>query len=289
MIDEPLSSLRAWTQAFSDAEIPVLPGSVAEMAQLHAIEEANGSVDAHTLADSFGNDPLMTLKVLVHVSRMCMRQSIEPPEALVGAIVMQGVGPFFKAFASTPDVLSWLRPYPEALSGLLKVITRARRASNFALRFAVHRQDEDVMVMQEAALLHDFAEMLLWCHAPKLATEMARRQKADFHIRSADIQNEVLGIELVDLGQSLMQHWHLPELLRQTTDDHNAHHPKVRTVMLAVRLARHTQYGWQDPHALAALPDDIADIAQLLTLSNDAARRLVEGLDNVQPSVKPIQ
>ena len=73
-----------------------------------------------------------------------------------------------------------------------------------------------------------------------------------------------------------MQNWRLPELLRQTTDDHNAHHPKVRTVMLAVRLARHTQYGWQDPHALAALPDDIADIAQLHPV-NDAARRLIEG------------
>lgn len=287
MIESPLSSLRAWTQALSDAEIPVLPGSVAELGQLHAIEEANGSIDAHTLADSFGNDPLMTLKVLVHVSRMCTRQNIEPPETLVGAIVMQGIGPFFRAFTGTPDVLTWLRPQPEALSGLLKVITRARRASNFALRFALHRQDEDVMVVQEAALLHDFAEMLLWCHAPKLALEMARRQKADFHVRSADIQNEVLGIELVDLGQSLMQNWRLPELLRQTTDDHNAHHPKVRTVMLAVRLARHTQYGWQDPHALAALPDDIADIAQLLTLSNDAARRLIEGVDNVQITEQP--
>ena len=40
MIDTPLPSLRAWTQAFTDAEIPVLPGSVAELNQLKAIEEA---------------------------------------------------------------------------------------------------------------------------------------------------------------------------------------------------------------------------------------------------------
>lgn len=280
MIDAPLSSLRAWTQAFADAEIPVLPGTVAELAQLQAIEEARESMDAHTLAESFCNDPLMTLKVLVHVSKQCTRQNVEPPETLVGSIVMQGISPFFHTFARTPTILEWLRETPAALSGLIKVITRARRSSNFAMSFALHRQDEDVMVVQEAAMLHDFAEMLLWCHAPKLALEISVRQKADFRVRSADIQNEVLGIELVDLGQALMSHWKLPPLLIKTTDDHNANHPQVRTVMLAVRLARHTQYGWHDPHAQAALPDDINDIAQLLTLSNDAAQRLIEGLDS---------
>ena len=280
MIDEPLSSLHAWTQAFADAEIPVLPGTVAELAQLQAIEEANETMDAHTLAESFCNDPLMTLKVLVHVSRQCTRQSVEPPETLVGSIVMQGIGPFFHTFARTPTILEWLKDTPAALSGLLKVIARARRASNFAMSFALHRQDEDVVVVQEAAMLHDFAEMLLWCHAPRLAMEISVRQKADFRVRSADIQNEVLGIELVDLGQALMRHWKLPPLLTKSTDDHNANHPQVRTVMLAVRLARHTQYGWHDPHAQAALPDDISDIAQLLTLSNDSAQRLIEGLDS---------
>lgn len=284
MIDSPLASLSAWTQAFAEAEIPVLPGSVAELTQLSAIEEAHGTVDAHTLADSFGNDPLMALKVLVHAAKMCTRQSAEPPETLVGSIVMMGIGPFFNAFEKTTDILTWLRDTPAAISGLIKVITRARRSANFALSFALHRQDEDVVVVQEAAMLHDFAEMLLWCHAPRLALEIATRQKLDFRVRSADIQREVLGIELVDLGQALMQHWRLPDLLRQTTDDHNARHPKVRTVMLAVRLARHTQYGWHDPHAQAALPDDIADIAQLLTLSPEAARRLIEGLDNVPGS-----
>lgn len=286
MIESPLPSLQAWTQALSNAEIPVLPGSVAELAQLKAIEEANGSVDAHTLAESFCNDPLMTLKVLVHVARTCKRQQVEPPETLVGSIVMQGIGPFFRAFDQTRHILDWLHDQPEAMSGLLKVITRARRASHFAMSFALHRQDEDVVVMQEAALLHDFAEMLLWCHAPKLALQIAQRLKADIHIRSADIQKEILGVELVDLGQALMHHWHLPELIMQATDDHNAVHPKVRTVTLAVRLARHTQYGWDDPHAQAAVPDDIADIAQLLILSHDAARRLVEGLDSVPDRIQ---
>jgi hypothetical protein len=49
--------------------------------------------------------------------------------------------------------------------------------------------------------------------------------------------------------------------------------------MLAVRVARHTQYGWDNPHAQAALPDDVADLAELLNLSPEAAYRKVHDLD----------
>lgn len=280
MIDKAPSSLRAWTEALSRVQIPVLPGSMAELNQLRLIEETKGTVDAHTLADGLANDPLMTLKVLVHVSRYCTRLSVEPPETLVGAIVMQGITSFFKTFAHTPTILEWLHEQPEALSGLIKVITRARRAAHFAMGFALRRQDEDATVIQEAALLHDFAEMLLWCHAPKLAQEMASKQKADYTIRSVDIQREVLGIELGDLSQELMRLWQLPYLLIKCTDDHNAADPKIRNVMLGVRIARHTQYGWEDQHALAALPDDVNEVARLLNLSYDAAYRLLQGMDS---------
>lgn len=280
MIDKALPSLRAWTDAFSRVGIPVLPGSVAELNQLRMIEETKGTVDAHTLADGLANDPLMTLKVLVHVSRYCTRLSVEPPETLVGAIVMQGITPFFRAFKDTTTILEWLHEQPDALSGLIKVITRARRAAHFAMGFALRRQDEDATVIQEAALLHDFTEMLLWCHAPKLALEIATRQKADYTIRSVDIQREVLGIELGDLSQELMRLWQLPYLLIKCTDDHNAADPKIRNVMLGVRIARHTQYGWEDPHAQAALPEDVNEVARLLNLSPDAAYRLVQGMDN---------
>lgn len=280
MIESPLPSLRAWTDALSRVEIPVLPGSAAELAQLQLIEETKGTVDAHTLADGLGNDPLMTLKVLVHVSRYCTRLSIEPPETLVGAIVMQGIGPFFKAFDQPPTIIDWLGHQPDYLSGLIKVITRSRRAAHFAMGFALRRQDEDAVVIQEAALLHDFAEMLLWCHAPRLALQVANQLKADHTARSADVQQEVLGIHLRDLAQELMRAWQLPDLLIRCSDDRDANDPKIRNVTLGVRIARHTQHGWDDPHAQAAMPDDVADVAKLLNLSNDAAYRLLMGMDS---------
>jgi hypothetical protein len=280
MIEKALPSLRAWTEAMSRVEIPVLPGSAAEMALMWEVEEAKGTVDAHMLAENLGMDPLMTLKVLVHVSRYCMRLSVEPPETLVGAIVMQGITPFFRAFNQPPSITEWLHDVPEAQSGLIKVVTRARRAANFSMGFALRRQDEDAVVIQEAALLHDFAEMLLWCHAPTLALEIARRLKADHTARSADVQQAVLGIQLSELAQELMRLWQLPYLLIKCIDDRNAVDPKVRSVMLGVQIARHTQHGWEDPHALAALPDDLAEVARLLNLSSEAAHRLLVGMDS---------
>lgn len=280
MIESPLPTLDAWTDAFARAEIPVLPGSVAELEQLRMIEDAHGTVDAHTLADALCNDPLMTLYVLTHASHYCTQRGIEPPETLVGAIVMLGIGPFFTACEGVHSVTRLLHEHPQALSGLLQVITRARRAAHFATGFALRRQDADAVVIQEAALLHDFAEMLLWCHAPGLALTMAEQQKSDHTLRSIDIQERVLGVRLGDLGQALMRRWHLPELLVECTNDRDTHSSRVRTVVLGVQIARHTQHGWTDAHAQAALPDDVTEVAQLLTISKDAAHRLLMAMDS---------
>lgn len=279
MIDQALPNLPAWLNALVDADIPVLPATALNIAALHEQEEAKGNVDAHLLSQEINSDPLMTLKVLVHVSRYCTRLNIEPPESLTGALLMLGIGPFFKAFATLPTTEAWFAERPQALDGLNKVLHRARRAAHFAYSFALHRQDEDAVIIHEAAMLHGFVDMMLWCHAPRLAQTLAEQLEQDTALRSADAQKEVLGVRLADLAPALMRAWQLPDLLIRCTDDRHARHPQVRTVMLAVRVARHTQYGWDNPHAEAALPDDVADVAELLTLSPEAAYRKVHDLD----------
>jgi len=276
MIDSPLPSVSAWVRALADAEIPVLPHLMVELQQLREIEETRGTVDARTLADTMGANPLMVLKVIAHVSRYCTRLGVEPPETLTGAIVMMGISPFFNTFLNAPTFIEWFKSDPEAQSGLLKVITRARRAANFSLNFAIRRQDEDAGILYEAALLHDFAEMLLWCHAPSLMGEISRRQAADPSLRSVDAQRAVLNVELRALEQSLMKAWRLPELLMQITDDRDGLRQGQSTmVRLAVQLARHTRDGWENP----ALPDDLEEIARMLNLSKDAAWRLIQDID----------
>ncbi len=275
MLHAALPNLAAWTHRLRDATLPVLAGTADELALLRQVEDANGSVDARMVAEAIGGDPLMTLKVLSHVARHRPSALVTDAETVRAAVMVMGIGPFFHHLGEPVTIDQHLADHPEALDGLRRVLARSRRAARFALGFAVHRMDNDADVVHEAALLHDFAEMLLWCHAPLLAVEIEQRLLADATLRSADVQRQVLNIELADLEQALMRAWRLPELLIRITDDHAQGpartHPQVRMVRLAVQFARHTQHGWDN----AALPDDMDEIAQLLTLSVEATRRLL--------------
>jgi len=262
-----------WATWLGNTEIPVLARTAAVIEELRELEDA---VDARLLAESIGSDPLMTLKVLAHVARQPWKHRTTDAETVTEALVMLGIGPFFRAFGKQSTVDETLAAQPEALAGLRQVLRRAHRAASFALGFAVHRMDHDAPVIHQAALLHDFAEMLLWCHAPVLALEIQRRQQADPALRSAEVQREVLGVALADLQQRLMKAWRLPELLVRISDERHADSAQVRNVLLAIRLARHSAQGWDNP----AVPDDLAEIAALLNLGPGPTDKLLHDLDS---------
>jgi hypothetical protein len=217
----------------------------------------------------------MTLKVLAHAASQRTARMVTDTETVTAALVMMGITPFFRDFGPQPTVEQWLAARPLALEGLDEAMRRAHRGATFALGFAVHRMDHDAAVIHCAALLHDFAEMLVWCHAPDLALQIRQAQQADPTLRSSAVQLEILNVDLCDLQQSLMKAWRLPELLTRITDDRHAEHDSVKTVALAVRLARHSAQGWDN----AALPDDIAELSALLNLSTAATLQLVRDIE----------
>lgn len=272
-LTQPLRDLAAWTAYFQAAEIPVLAHSAAGVEDLKLNEDA---VDANIIGETVAGDPLMTLRVLTYLAAHQPACMLTQPETVTTAVVMMGISPFFHAFGSLPTVEEQLADQPEALEGLREVLRRAHRAANFALGFAVRRMDSDAAVIHHAALLHDFAEMLLWCYAPQLALRIRDAQRSDPTLRSSTIQKDVLNTTLPELQQALMHAWRLPELLTRITDDRHAEHPSAKNVVLAIRLARHTAKGWDN----AALPDDITDIAALLNISAATAQQLLLELDS---------
>lgn len=272
MIINALPNLDAWSRVFRDLEIPILRESAAGLAEMIADEDRASPIAIGRLAQA---DPLLTLRILALAARHRSRRAVTDTETAVTGVVMMGLGRFFDDFRSPAVVEDLLADDADALAGLQQVIERGFRAAGFALGFAVHRLDTDAEVIQEAAMLHDFAEMLLWCRAPALARRIRDRQTADPALRSAQAQLEVLNIRLQDLQRALMQAWHLPELLAQITDREHLDNPQVRNVVLAVDIARHTQLGWDNP----AVPDDLTEIGRLLNLTPESARRKVMGLD----------
>ena len=261
-----------WVRYFRQLEIPVLASTAAAIEEMRLIED---DVDARMISEAIGRDPLMTLKLLVHASTQGANRRLTDAETVVEALVLMGITPFFRAFGPQPTIEDHLAGHPAALDGLARVMRRADRAARFAASFAIHRGDHDAVVLHEAAQLHDFTEMLLWLHAPALALELQRRQLADPELRSAAVQREVLHAELNDVQHVLMKVWHLPEMLVRITDDRHAENSQVRNVLLAIRVARHSTEGWDNP----ALPDDVRDIAALLQLGLEPARQLLRDID----------
>jgi len=269
----PLAHIGAWTHYFLNAEIPVLAATARALETMRAIED---DVDANMLTPIIQADPLMTLKLLARVGSLRRPGSTTETESVTTCLVLMGIAPFFRHFGPQRTVEDWLFDQPEAQKGLQELPKRAERAGQFALAFAVHRGDTDATVIHQAAFLHDFADMLIWLHAPTLSVKIRDAQATDSTLRSNVIQREILGIEITDLRQSMMKLWHLPELLVSISDERHAERANVKCVVLAVRLARHTAVNWEN----AAVPDDIDDIARLLNASPRVALGFLHKIDH---------
>lgn len=268
MIETTLPDLDSWVTYFSEHEIPVLRHTGR---QLESLAENVDRVNGRDISAVALHDPLMTVRVLAYIQPYRGKRLQGEITTVEQAVMMLGIEPFFRHFSKVLVVEDTLKTHPQALLGLLHVARRAQRASRYAYDWALWRHDLNAEEVRIAALLHDLAEILLWCFAPHLALEIQARQHADRSLRSAVVQDQVLGIQLSELQQALCHAWALPDLLPRLMDDQHASHPRVRNVILAVNLARHSANGWDD----AALPDDYTAIGELLNLTPEAVRARV--------------
>jgi HD-like signal output (HDOD) protein len=273
MLDAPLRDLPAWTNWFAHIDVPVLRRSRSRLLALKAREdEGELDLDSRTVAAAVGDDPLMALRIFTHLARRRGARTAAEVTTVERAIVMLGLVPFFRFVGEVTTVEDRLRANPEAHAGLVRVLRRSQRAARFACDIAVWRNDINAEEIVLAALLHDLAEMLLWCFAPALILRIRALQAADPALRGAAVQREVLQVELNELQVALARHWRLPALLVQMMDDHHAETPRVRNVALAASLARHSARSWHN----AALPDDFCAIAALLSVTPARARAIVD-------------
>lgn len=262
LIDRPLPDLAAWSAYFGAAPLPVLRHTAH---QIDALRENADNVNARVLAGVILSDPLMTLRVLAYIEANRRQRQTTDITTIERALMMIGIHPFFRDFQDLPLVEDQLKAHPKALLGLLKVIGRARKAAHWAREWAILRHDLDVDEITVAALLHDFAEVLMWSFAPALAVRVRDTQLADRSLRSVAVQAEIYGVALYEVKAELARAWRLPVLLTMLMAHENAENPRVRNVKLAVDLARHSANGWDD----AALPDDFRGIEDLIHIGHE--------------------
>ncbi len=261
-------SMTDWLALFGRADIPVLRHTTRN---LEHQRENQGLLNASSIANVVTDDPLMTLKLLrymqVHKRNSQACELVDVKQMLL----MMGLDSFFLAVPAKPVVEVVLRGHLDALVCLLQTVRRAQRAADYAFDWALRLHDLHAQEVLVSALLSHVAEMLMWCFNPEQMLEIRKRQMADTTLRSADVQQTIMGFTGVELQRQLIREWKLPELLQNMMDPEFSQAPRVRNVVLAVNLARHSAQGWDN----AALPDDYREIGVLLRMEPDRVKALV--------------
>jgi len=256
------TKVQAWVKVLGTQEVPVLRQTFRSMVDAH---QRMDWINAREISQFVLHDPMMTLRVLSYLHESVGKRQMQEITTVGNAIIMLGINPFFRHFEKLAVVEDALKPHPQALLQLVQLVKRAQVAQRWAFNWATWRYDKRAEEVAIAALLHDLAEIVLWCFAPQKGLEILALRKANPTARSAQLQEHVLGFHLLDLQLALCYHWHLPELLTQLMDDAHADNSRIKNVKLAVDLARHSANGWDDP----ALPDDYAAIEKLLNISHE--------------------
>jgi HD-like signal output (HDOD) protein len=256
-----------WIREFGRKELPVLARMVAELERIAADPDR---VSTQQLSDIVMHDPVMTFKVLRYIQQRRHKSQRVDVTTIAHALMMLGLNPFLEHFSAQTTLESSVAHSVEALHGAMTVMSRARHAALYARDWAVVRHDIEVDEVTTAALLHDFAELLLWCCAPDLAMRIQELIRSD-GVRSEAAQREVLGFPMIALQLELAHEWQLPDLLCNLMDERHAATPRALNVSLAVAVSRHSANGWDDP----ALPDDFASIGRLLGIGAVGARERV--------------
>ncbi|MFA6972209.1 MAG: HDOD domain-containing protein [Gallionella sp.] len=262
------NALNEWVARLSQSELPVLKHTARDLAALRADDE---KLSAKSIAHAIKRDPIMTVKLLRYLQSHKHKAQTTDVVQVEQALLMLGIESFFNNVAAQPLIEDLLKGHPTALPPVLRVIHRSHRASGYAYDWAVYLHDLHFEEVRMTALLHNIAEILMWCFAPDAMLKIRDIQLHDKTLRSSAVQEEVLGFSLTTLQKALVTQWALPELLHTLTDEHSADHARVRVVTLAINLARHSANGWDD----AALPDDYKELGDLLRISAEQAMIMI--------------
>lgn len=263
-----LSDVTSWIDCLSKTDIPVLKHTARELARL---KEDDFKLSPRAIANVVINDPLMIFRLLSYTQKHKSKHQQHDVIQIEQAIMLMGTDAFFKNLPTDCIVEDLLKTNLPALTHLLRLMKRGHRAGHYAMDWAVLHKDIHMEEVRIAALLHDLAEMLMWCFVPDQMNTILNMQHADKTLRSKVAQEQILGFRLIDLQKELVNIYQLPPLLSKLMEEENADETRVRNVTLAVNLARHSANGWDD----AALPDDYHEIAEFLRVDVERAKFLI--------------
>jgi hypothetical protein len=223
--EPPAAAMFERIVALGDAGLPVLRATRVELKRLERIQDR---ISSQELAAVILRDPLMTLRVLQFLYHHRTRSQTQDITTIAHAIMMLGFARFFREFSELSVAEDQLHGCPDAPSVIYAKASQARLASLFARDWATLRHDMDPEEVMVAALVHDAAQLLLFCVQPDGSVESSVAEQTELRTR-------------------WYRHLGLPGLLDELTRDTDTLHARVVNVTLACDLARLCANGWNDP------------------------------------------
>lgn len=262
---EQTIGLEGWLEKLKTEKIPVFPQTQSDLKNIND-EDLNRSVDRICADILF--DPGGVIAILTRANSG-RRGGLDANVSTVeNAAMMIGMN----AMCTLTNDYALLDPPGVSASekGYMRIVARAYHVAYQAYDWAITRGDMTPKEIFVAAFLHDIGAMALWLYAPELM-KAVHELKWEKQVSDDEAQYVILGFSQEQLGQRLVELWHLPEMVYECLHAEDAHNPRAMNVKLANKMVHLSETGWYTEEMVECQES----IANLLDLSyHEVARKV---------------
>lgn len=262
-----MRSVKEWTAYLESVDLPVLRRTAEEIGRL---AKKADHVTSAELAKVILHDPILTLRVLRLANRPRSSRFENGTTMVEHAVVVIGVTPLFEQLSRLPVLEDVLQTKERALESLRCALSQAFHAAYLARDWSILRMDMQAEEVYVAALLHDFARLVMGCVSSEDMLKARRLQRKE-GLSAEEAETRVFGFPLFELQDALATAWRLPDLTLSLMDPKNVERPRTRLVLVATEVVRHAAKGWY----AEALVKDYETLAELLHLTPDETANLI--------------
>ena len=257
-------SLERWREKLNGSGLPVFARTVREISSV----ATNRISSAQDLSEVVSRDAGMTSRLLQIANSSLFNFQGRKVETVSAAVVMLGFDAV-RELAVTLSVIDELlkgNQHARVSSCMTQGFLAAAHAKTFSSIVAPKNAEEAFV----AGLLRDVGKMAFWSRAEAEAGELeaALAQESE-----AKAERNVLGFELRQLGEVLVEDWSLGDLVKRVIKGTNHDDPLVMCVESGHELARDIlAHGWESE----AVQNRVASIATLIDVDEDTLVAQVE-------------
>ena len=235
--------LAQWLAFLSEKNLPILNRTKLEVQSL--INQAQLSITQYATPMLF--DAGFSARLFRHVNRQRDTAGKNPLTTLDNALSHLGQGAF-QTFLNNTPLLEGQKLSDKNQKGYMRTMANACHAALQAKNWAQQRNVMQPEETQQAALLQNIPELMLWCYADDAMAQIEFLH----YVKKKPYESaakEVLGCGMRELGTAIAEKWYLPEMaqdgLRSRQDDYTL----ATGVSLAAELSRVVSQNWYGQQA----------------------------------------